>query len=373
MTTHLFNVLNRSPGLGQITIPSGSVNSISLNAAATLGSSGPMVGFRFFAMSTDPINEAYIFLESVGGTIGNITMRCRVVNESGALNCGTTVRATASTVTIPAAGGMWIKAVFATPYTPTLGEMLWIVWDNTSASPTVDYPNIRYSSGATNWVRNSAQAQSPLYFATSTNGFTSGSGRIGAPFFFVQGSQAYGFPWTDGVNTPFSGLTTEARGIVTSVLDVDTPVSWWLAGSGTTLYTGLDIYLSSTAPGGSALHSWNLGTDANQVTDETLGTKRFAEAVLSAGSAYRLVLRATSAGTSAPRGYVIEDYASHSAVIDTMYNGTTICKATYDNGAGGWTDTGAILPGMFFGSDRVVAAAGGGLLRHPGMCGGLVA
>lgn len=363
MTTHLFNILNQSPGLGQMAIGSGTINSISLNAAATLGSSGPMVGFRFFAMSTDPINEAYIFLESVGGTIGNITMRCRVVNESGVLNCGTTVRATASTVTIPAAGGMWIKAVFATPYTPTIGEMLWIVWDNTSASPTVDYPNIRYASAATNWVRNSALAQSPLYYATSTNGFSSGSGRIGGPHFFVQGSQAYGFPWTDHSNTPWTGLTDEARGILTSVLEVDTPISWWLGGSSGSAATGLDIYLASEPPGGSALHSWNLGTDANQVTDEVVSAKRFSEALLSAGSAYRLVFREFSTSAGSPRGYIIEDYSSHSAVIDTIYNGINICKATYDNGAGGWTDTGAILPFMFFGSDRYVAAGGGGTVN----------
>ena len=136
------NVAPTPSTIGNIYVLSGSRTATSLNSAYVNNTSGAGVAVRYMASTADSIDEFYIMLDAITGTRANITMTCIINNESGASRAGSTTRATSTATTMPSADDKWIKFTFGTPYTPVVGEVLWFIAYNASASPTVDYPQI---------------------------------------------------------------------------------------------------------------------------------------------------------------------------------------------------------------------------------------
>ena len=108
-------------GIGSLSISSGARANVALNAAYINGTSGPAVGVRYMAQTTDTIDEFYIFMDTSAGTLGNITMEAQIFNESAvATRSGTTSRDTSTATTMASGDDKWIKFTFGTPYTPTV-------------------------------------------------------------------------------------------------------------------------------------------------------------------------------------------------------------------------------------------------------------
>lgn len=361
--SRIWRSTNNRQALNWVVTTSGSGAAFALDSAATLGTSGDMVAVRFVAMEAVAIDEFYIFLDDVAGNLGNITMRARIVNENTGSQPGTTVRATSTATTMPTAVDRWIKFTFGTPYTPAVGEVLWVVVDNTSASPTVDYPSIQVAT-------NFSVAHPVASGFTTTNGFSSdGSGQVKMPYVLVQGSNVMGQPFTGRIFAPFAN-NTRKRGIAGVTPDTDVVIRA-IEFTANSALNGIEIFEGSAGPGTTPLISYALGSTANQTTDKLVGCKAIPPLTLSAGTTYRVVLTFGS-NSNILSSAVINDYSSYSSVFDKLYDGFALAYSTIDDGAGGWTDNKEICPAMSLILDEFPAASGGGgLLRHPGMRGGI--
>lgn len=341
-----------APSVGSRFGGSGSRTATSLNAAFVNGVSGPAVAVRYLAQTTDTIDELYIFLDNNAGTLGNITMAAEIFNEHAttAARTGSTSRDTSTATVMPAAVDKWIKFTFGTPYTPTVGEVLWLVAYNTSASPAVDYPQILTGTTATLPRVSSASMMAMGY--TTTGGFTpSGTAATDMPFMIKQGSRYFGNPWTQRNSTYYTNNTRE-RG-VTLTMSEDVIVNGGTFDVAANL-AALRIMADATAPGGSALNEYDLDSDANETTNDIIGAKCFDAMVrLRGGTTYKLTLT-YSGNSQAPAVMQIEDYSTYSSAFDALRaEDTMICPwGVIDNGAGGWTADKAICPeiGLFVSS-----------------------
>jgi hypothetical protein len=344
--------------VGRINISSGSRTATSLNAAFVNGTSGPAVSIRWMAQTTDPIDELYVFLDSNGGTLGSITMQALVLNENSQTRPGTTVRATSTATVMPAAVDRWVKFTFGTPYTPAIGEILWLTVHNTSASPTVDFPGILTST-------NTYPPQAPLigYAACilTSNGFTTnGLTASEMPFVLKCGSNYFGSPFTQFVATSYANNQRQRGIVVTSTEDV---VVMGVSFNNTSAsYDELKIYDNSTAPGATALATYDLDSVANATTADVCGGTTFAPFTLTGGLTYKVVL--TFAANATTPGIVqIEDYASYSSVFDALRDNDTIGNpwGCIDDGAGGWTIDKSICPALaLYVDDSPAIPSGGG-------------
>ena len=357
---NLHHVTARPPLIGNNFIANGSRTATNLNVAYVHNTSGNAVAIRYECLSADPIDGVGIFMDSSGGTIANITMQCRAYNENTTSRPGTTLRATATTVTVPSANDKWIYAAFGTPYTPAVGEVIWFVFDNTSASPTVDYPGILT---ATNIQFFSLANTGPAVGYTTTNGFSSsGSGAIETPCFVVQGSLRAGQPFTQ-LNSAYYTSNTRRRGFVIKDLSVDHKIAgaWY---ESDTPRDKFQLYNSPEAPGGTVIEEWDLDSDTNETTAETAGTKIFDTArTLSANTEYKGVFTFASSA-QIPTVLQIEDHASYAADFNAMLDGNRnqYPFSVIDDGAGGCTEDKAVSPNFGLMIKEYPAASGGGTL-----------
>lgn len=316
---------------------------VPLNVAYVHGVSGTAGAIRFQARTADPIDELYVMLDANTGTLGNITMACDIYNEhaSSSTQPGPTLRASATAVAMPAAVDRWIKFTFGTPYTPAVGESIWLVFYNTAAAPATDFPNI---VSGTNGPGVSPSANSAL-MVTTTAGFSlGGTVQVEGPFFVKQGANYYGEPTTVAISTGFTSNALK-RGLL-----ITPPVNMNIIGvimrEGSTVYTGLQVIAGADGPGDTPLASFAFGTDANQSRDEVYGSKIFATPFnMVAGSSYRWVFT-VGVASQLPGGSSTEDYASYPDPLDALIDNFTTCASIQDNGAGGWTQNNAFRPGF---------------------------
>lgn len=339
MATTLTEVYAGSGGgsLGVLQASAGGRTAVSLNVAAVHGTSGTEIAVRYQAVKASAIVAVYFFLDSIGGaTRSNITMTCHVYNEhsSSASRPGTTSRQSVTGVACPA-DDTWIKFdLSASSYTPAIGEILWPTISNTASAPGTDYPNILWDNAFTDI--GSTFSPNMRTFST-TNGYSSdGSGlKKVAIIELADGTLVAGFPWTLATATAFTSNTLE-RGFV--VEDLPNAVSvFGVSFFGTTSFNGLKVYEGSTAPGGTAVASYNLGSDSNQNRDELMG-KLFTPITLKAYTKYRFVF--TSSGSNQlPNCITLEGYSDFTSMFNKLYGRGAYFYATQDNGAGGWTDS----------------------------------
>ncbi len=357
------------PTIGRVSINSGARTATSLNAAYVHGTSGPAVAIRFVAQTTDPIDELYIFLDTNGGTLGSITMESQIYNENTASRAGTTSRDTSTATTMPGAVDKWIKFAFGTPYTPAIGEILWLVAYNTSASPTVDFPGILTSTTAFN-VTPADVGYSAGY--VTTNGFSgSATASVEIPYVVKCGSNYFGNPFTQ-FNSSYYTNNTRQRGIVVTPTE-DITYNGCYFNNATTAFNELIVYADATAPGGSAIATHDLDSNANATTSDACGASTWAAETLTGGSTYKAIMTFSS-NSQLPSVWQIEDYASYSSIFDSLRANDTLGVpwGAIDDGAGGWTIDKAICPALaLYVDDNPAQAGGGGLLTHPGMRGGM--
>lgn len=317
-------------------ISNGSRTNVALSTAFVYNVSGAGLAVRYQARSLDPINDIYLLVDTVTGTLANVSLGCELRNETAGsvTQPGTTVRATATNTGIGATPPKWVRFNFPTPYTPgAIGEVLWFLVKNVSASPTVDFCNIVGSVNDAPGYFNLQANQAT--FSSATSGFGSGgTTQARSPFVVVQGSRSYGFA-ASAVSTTIFASDTSLRGFqITPPVDLE--VCGWQTVIGTTALTEIRIYNAATPPAGTPLYSYALGTQTNQSRDELIGAKYFPPIILPAGVTYNVV---TAWGTAAAiGGGLIEDYASFPAVFDDLVDGFVNCWPVSDVG-GAWTLT----------------------------------
>lgn len=332
-----FNV----PTVNHMIVSSGARANVPLNAAYVHGVSGPSAAIRYQARSLDPITEFYVFMDAHGGTLGNISMQCDIYNEhaSSVTQPGSTLRDSSTACAMPAADDMWIKFTFGTPYTPSaVGEVLWFVPYNTAAAPTVDFPNIMTS---TNSNLNPVGISHGFGY-TATAGFSAAGTTVSKmPFALKQGAESYGRAFTQS-SAAFYASNQLKRGIrFTPPVDISV-VGAFFFGPAVTL-DGIAIFADGTAPGGAALHTFSLDSDANLQRSELIGSRIWAPITLSGGVTYKAVVTFDANATS-PSVNQIEDYASYAAFFDDMYDDFVMCGSCIDDGASGWTLSKAACP-----------------------------
>jgi hypothetical protein len=341
---------------------SGARTNFSLNVAYVHNTSGTGIGIRYQCPTADTIDELYVFMDAFTGTLGNITMACDIYNESAVTTRpGTTARDSSTATAMPNAADKWIKFTFGTPYTPTVGEVLWFVFYNTAAAPGTDFPQIMT---VTNLALSTLGANAN--FTGKTNVFTTAAGFSAAgtvvfeaPFVVKQGSNYFGQPYTQQTATYYTSNTLK-RGLVVSGVTEDLKIFSVDFLNAAAAYNGIKIFDSATGPDDAALRTENLGTDANEVTDELNGAKVFdTDFTMTGGSAYKAVLTFGSA-SQLPVVAQIEDYSSYSAVFDELTDGLNVCHACIDNGANGWTIDKSISPSIVLFISSFPAIAGGG-------------
>ena len=359
-------------GVGQNRSASGSRTNVGLNAAYVHVTSGPAVAVRYMCQTADTIDELYIFLDTIGGTRGNISMECTIYNESTQTRPSTTARDVSTACAIPAGDDQWVKFTFGTPYTPAVGEILWLVCYNTAGAPATDFPNIMT---ATTTFPSGPVAAGGIGVASGysvTAGFSAnGTAQLEMPFVIKQGSNYFGSPFTQNAATFYTNNQLK-RGISFTL-----PVPMVFMGveisTGAAAYDKFQIFDSSTGPGGSALHEYDLDSDTNEVTGEVCGGKVFNAAITLAAGSYKAVVTYAS-NSQSPNVLQIEDYASFSAMFDALVDQDMFqnCPSVIDDGAGGWTTDKSVSPGILLLLDSIPAVAGGGAVRSPvGMTGGL--
>jgi len=317
--------------LNNIANASGSRTTISLNSAFVNGVSGAAAAIRLNALDTDPITDAYFYIDSFTGTKANVTMQCTVYNEtpSNSARAGTTVRATSTTTTLPAGTSGWVRFEFATPYSPAnVGEVVWIVASNTAAIPATNFPNI------VNNVNIGFPAQSFILGITTANGFSAnGTGAQSMCAFFVQGGRTRGNTLTVAA-TPVA-TNTRMRGVVVTP-PVDCTVAAWQfqTAVGSTM-TEMVVFESTQLPNDTPIYSFTTG-QTGRASAEVGGTISFEPPLnLKKGKTYYIGYR-TSANSITPGCIQTQDYTAIQAVADNNVDEWTLLPLVRDTGSNTW-------------------------------------
>jgi len=336
-----------------------------LNTLYTYGSAGAAIGFRYQARDATPIDELYVMIDAGAGTLANINLACDIRNEhaTSATQPGTTVRATATNAAYGATSApKWVQFVFPTPYTPAVGETLWLIVRNVAAAPATDFPSILCTFNAAP-AFNLLLANHSAY--STVNGFsTAGTLQGRAPFVVRQGGKSFGFAVTV-LDTAVFAATNTLRGFqMTPPVDIE--VSGWMTAVPNGVMTSIRIYDAATPPAGSPLHTFNLGSDAGQSRDELIGAKFWPPVILNGGTAYNVVTAWASA--QAIGGGTIQDYVSFPTIFDDLTDGFVDCFSVADVG-GVWTlNKASRLNQQLIVSDLIAPAAS---VRRPKVWNGL--
>lgn len=334
MAQNLERIIGGVPNaIGSTGAASGSRTAFALDSAFVNATSGDAVAIRYMAQVASKITEVYVYCDSKTGSPSTFT--CEIYNESSnSARAGTTLRSSSSSVTLPSGAAGWMKFDTFSDYTPAVGEILWIVIHNTTGTPASNYVSVQVSTNSLLWQSNTSVNHA--FGHTTTNGFTTNATTVvEMPFVINHGGTYVGQPFTQR-NTRASA-STEYGFQFTPTEDVE--VVGVLIGTAASNYADFRILADATAPGGGAINSYDLDSDANETTNDLCGAKFFDSAVtLTGGTTYKATLTFGSS-VAAPSHLEIEDYAAHSSMFDTLraYDKTTLPWVVTDNGAGGWT------------------------------------
>lgn len=312
----------------------GARTGFSLNSAYVHLTSGAGIGVRFVALEATPINEVLIFTDLTTGTRANINMRCRIY--AAGTTAGTpaaTLLATASTVTYPAADDQWIRAVFATPYTPAIGELVWIVWDNNAVAPATDFPNILT---VTNTVTIGSNRQT---CNTTANGFVASAAVTEMPFMVLQGTTWYGQPITQQT-TVFTSNQLKRGMVITPTTNL--PVTHIENTVSSASMTTVEIFESTQLPNATPIYTYNFTALERLIGLKTLPTP----VTLFKGKTYYIVFD-FSGNAATPLGGQIEDYTSFPAAFDQMKDGMGLCAGVQEIAGPAWSVFNNFFPQSF--------------------------
>lgn len=333
---------------------SGSATGFNLTTAFVKGTSGAAFLVRYVCRTADPIDALWVFVHAFTGTV--TAMQCDIYNENAWNLPGATLRDSSTAVSIPAGATQWMKFTFGTPYTPTVGEVLWFIVHNTTATPASNYPTIRTATTT------SIGASSDLVFRikpfTTSTGATTTGATYEAPCVVKQGSNYFGQPLTIYNGGNFLANDSNEKGMQ---FTVPTGLIFNIYGYETTKSTSLadtaKLYADATAPGGTVLASWDLDSDTNETTNEAIGCKIFDTAYAAGAGTYKFVF--DPGGNMNLAGMEIEDYASYSTEFDAMFDMWKCTKPVIEN-AGSWTVDGHGLVDIRLLIEVTAAASGGG-------------
>jgi len=313
---------------------SGARTATPLNSVYVHRTSGAGIAIRLTCQEASPINEALVFVDVITGAAASVTMRARLYNpHTTNTQPGTTLLATATTITFPTVADRWMRIQFGTPYTPARGEVVWLVIDNNSAAPATNFPSLMT---ATSTISSSDTA---LLAYSSTNGFsTAGTLQSEMPALIQLGSNWYGNPVTQTASS-FANNQLK-RGLV-----VIPPINCTISSiqyAGTSAINNLQIYESTQLPSATALH-----TLTPSALEELTGTYMpTTDITLYRGKKYYVVLDfATNNAT--PGGADIEDYATVASVFNQMVDGFSVCCGVQEQAGNTWTEFPDIYPTMF--------------------------
>ena len=329
----------------------GAAASVTLTNAYVQNTSGDAVAIRYLSRSTDTIDAVWVYVTAVSGSP---VLAATLIAEQAGQPTRPATAATLDTSTAASTPGAaaWCKITFGTPYTPTVGEILWIVVHKTSGT-TCD---IR--TGTNMAIQLGAPYQNVGY--SSANGYTTnGTVQTEIPHLVKQGANYFGQPFTTCSGTAYTNNQLE-RGIKL-VVPAACKVCGFVNASSTTSFANLVLHSSSGVPGGAGIATYDLDSDAGETTGDLIQAKIFdADQTLTQGSTYYLTLTYT-VNSQVPLVYSIEDYASYQTEFDAIRDANPhIPIGVIDNGAGGWTENKAICPGiMLLVSDY--PAGGGGI------------
>lgn len=331
-----------------------------LNSAYVHNTSGAAFGMVAKSVVNAPIDEVYVMTDLTTGTRGNINLRATVRNTGpSTTRAGSTVFATSTSFSYPAGDDQWVRFVFGTPYTPALNETYWIVIENISAAPTVDFPSI------VNGTNSSISMGNP-FCVTTVNGYSAnGSNATKAPVVIKQGSYVFGQPFSiyAGSDTTRIPSSTRKRGFLVSDIAKFVKLNCFTFSDG---FTGFQIFANGVGPNGTPLLDIS-GINLGSVYIHAL--EPFVQ--LTGTGPYRVVQVPTSNNTTYTH-VRIEDYASYPSIFNAVYDLWETCPGTYEDGLGGWIDDYAVNPAMSLGFEPPEAPAGGGLFLPRGFDGGYV-
>lgn len=335
----ILNSISWSPlWIGCLQSGSGAAASVTLTNAYVQNTSGDAFGIRFLSRSTDTIDAVWVYVTAISGAP---VLAATLIGE----NTGFVARpATATTLDTSTAAdtptaGTWCKITFGTPYTPVVGEILWIVVHKTSGT-TCD---IRVGTNAVFFRNNSENIH--LVCETTSNGYTTNGGaQLEAPFLIKQGSSYFGQPLTQQA-TVYASNQLE-RGIKFTS-PVTCKLSGFISVAGSTNVASAHLYASSGVPGGTTLNDWDMDSDTGQTTNDAIGAKIFSSDVtLSQGSTYLFTLRFT-VNSNFPVVGEIENYASYTTEFDAIRDANPwLPYSVIDGGAGSFTSQKQYFPGF---------------------------
>lgn len=338
--------------IGAVRAASGSTTSLALNAAYVHLTSGTAMALRYFAMTADPIDELYVYIAAATVTPG--TLRARIYNEQAGqpVRPGSTQRGGNGTTADALLADRFIKITFASPYTPAIGEMLWIVIDNTDATPATNNFSLHTAITPT-YLTGTVGNYNVSQFYSNTAGFTTnGTSAARCPWIIKQGSNYFGWPWNSLGTNPIPS-NTRKKGIkftprkTVRLLGYDTD-------GGSTSHVKLQIFGPGQLPNDTPLYEFNLDTDANQTQNDVIGSKIFAtQPILYGGTEYRAVftiavsLGLTTSGLIGVNGLSYPGSA-YESVIDAVRLADThrYPVGTEDSGSNTWIDYKGTCPGI---------------------------
>lgn len=333
-------------------------DTFALDGALVYLTSGDAVAWRFVAPATTTLVNVWVYIPSVAGTPASPTndLSCILCQPASATKPGTAIASTTGAARTTAG---WVKCTFSSPPNVTIGTMCWIVIGQ--ATTGANYHNIldrNVTAGGHN---------SRIRAYRDVTGFASASTALSVPVGLIKfgNGMVQGNPFTSTAGAWTTG--TYARGLYIPGFSGKITLegfSWEPA----TYTSVLKIFEGSEAPGGTAKYTLTLDSYGG-----LLGIGFFAPITLEAATPYRFVIVPPSNDTR-PR-YVVAENVPAGDEADFLAAMPLGGCATYDNSGSwvnydGYADLRYPFMGPIFG-DTVAPAAGGGLLVHPGMSGGM--
>jgi len=316
-------------------ITSGGRSAVALSSLYSHGSYGTAVAIRYQSQSAAFVDELYVFMDVVAGTLANIQLTCRVYGEhaTSATQPGSSWRTMEAVAVMPSAAKMWVKFVFPQVYTPSLGEVMWFVIYPTYSSPGTDTASIL---GSFNVTSTSASMIMANVGYSTINGFsTAGTAQTRMPFVIRQSGKSIG--WSETLlNGTVLGATVSLKGFQFTPR-VDVEVIGWQTAIPNGNMTHVRIYDNNTPPIGTPLLNVNLGTTGGQTRDEIIGAKIWSPIILYGGTTYNVVTAWSAANGLG--GSTIEDYASYPAIFDDLVDGMVQCFPVQAIGSDTWALT----------------------------------
>ena len=320
--------------------------------------SGDAVAWRFIAPATTTVVNVWAYVSGVTGTPTSPTndLTCHLCSPAVVARPGTSLASTTGTARTSAG---WVKFTFSSPPSVTIGNLYFLViGQGTTGANYHSILNRQNTSGGFG---------SRIRAYADANGFASAATAYATPVGAVKfgNGMIIGNPFTSGATSWSSG--TYARGLYIPGFSTGIKLAGvtWEPNAQTTV---LKIYEGAVTTGGSAKYELTLDTYAGG----GVGMAIFAPISLQANVPYRFVIVPPSNETR-PRYLIAENVASGDEADFQALMPLGGC-ATYDNSGSwvnynGYADLRYPLMGLLF--DDTVAAAGGGLLVHPGMSGGM--